>query len=35
MHQKLNDSNEDSLSDHKGTKSVLKEKSKRPERRVA
>ncbi len=35
MHQKLNDSDKDSLSDHKGTKGVLLEKSKRPERRVA
>lgn len=28
MHQKLNNSYEDGLSGHKGTKSVLKEKSK-------
>lgn len=35
MHQKLNDPSEDSLSDHKGTKSVLKGKSKSPEGPVA
>jgi len=35
MHQKLNDSFKDGISGHKGTKSVLREKSKRPEGRVA